>query len=1060
MARLFISYKSDEQDYAFAVRQWLMDQQGWASEDIFIDAGHLHAGDEWEKKLLTEAELCEAMLFIASDLSLSITSFCYRELQHAMGQILAVTIKGVQPSDPRLDHAIPDRAKSRQITALDQEPTQPFAFVSPKDNTNGSAQLNGAQVSSIGDTLRELGIAPNSFSWTPTDNGPFPGLKPLMEGDEAIFCGRDIEIRDGVRAVEDLRAMVTQKALVIQAPSGAGKSSFLRAGLWRRLRRHAGFTPLAIVRPDNGIIRNAEWGLAAGLWDTLKRHDGLSRALPLSRDEIVSGLRENPSQLLERFADADAGDSGRRTLLIGIDQAEEMAALAPEDEAELDAFLAMVVSLPDELDLRLVLTARDDSMDATLDRLARAGIEQAQVTDLRLHRLAETRFGDVISGPAEAAARAGWPLQLSPDLTDALAGAATAGGEGGDALPILALSLQRLVAKKRAPDGRLALQPEEARVFVESAVADATADALAAAHAGTDDLRRLVIPRLATWDPQAGGDGAAKRKVADAQDLFSGDRASLQFLADALVEQRLLTRSQTETRAVYEVAHEALLRVAPLGQLIYARREKFEQARILEIEAQDWVASGRSQDRLGRSGERLREAMALLKDPDFGPELADGSAEVAGYLEVCDRHEREQIDKQRRIIGRAFVKPALQSAEDERHEHALRLVAAGALLAEDAELDLVPELKSPLGRAIAHNQTRSVLAGHEDWVRSAAFSPDGSRIVTASRDETARVWDAASGAEITLLLGHENPVESAGFSPDGSRIVTASRDETARVWDAASGVEIAGLKGHENWVRSAAFSPDGARIVTASRDETARVWDAASGVEIAGLKGHENWVRSAAFSPDGARIVTASTDTTTRVWDAASGAEIACLKGHEDSVMSVAFSPDGARIVTASDDKTARVWDVSRTEAFPRGWAIVLASALDKQIGLRTPGESRDLLMQDAPEDMFAAAMAHLTPEQASRVPEASAILRAPLHPNCYLSPTQFAEKFGGASSPEPAAEDEAEPPDSTASPKDPITAPSQDPVDPEPSHQETEDAAQTDTALVSHKKRKRWWPF
>jgi WD40 repeat protein len=111
-------------------------------------------------------------------------------------------------------------------------------------------------------------------------------------------------------------------------------------------------------------------------------------------------------------------------------------------------------------------------------------------------------------------------------------------------------------------------------------------------------------------------------------------------------------------------------------------------------------------------------------------------------------------------------------------------------------------------------------------VSSAAFSPDGSRIVTASYDETTRIWDAASAKEIAALRGHDETVLSAAFSPDGSRIVMASFDKTARIWDAASAREIAVLRGHDSSVWSAAFSPDGSRIVTASADKTARIWDA------------------------------------------------------------------------------------------------------------------------------------------------------------------------------------------------------------------------------------------
>ena len=128
--------------------------------------------------------------------------------------------------------------------------------------------------------------------------------------------------------------------------------------------------------------------------------------------------------------------------------------------------------------------------------------------------------------------------------------------------------------------------------------------------------------------------------------------------------------------------------------------------------------------------------------------------------------------------------------------------------------------------------------------------PREERVVTASSDNTARLWDAAAGKEIAVLRGHDNPVWSAAFSPDGTRVVTASDDNTARLWDAAAGKEIAVLRGHDNPVWSAAFSPDGTRVVTASSDSTARLWDAATGKEIAVLRGHDGLVRLAAFSPD------------------------------------------------------------------------------------------------------------------------------------------------------------------------------------------------------------------
>src|SRR6516162_16684 len=236
-----------------------------------------------------------------------------------------------------------------------------------------------------------------------------------------------------------------------------------------------------------------------------------------------------------------------------------------------------------------------------------------------------------------------------------------------------------------------------------------------------------------------------------------------------------------------------------------------------------------------------------------------------------------------------------------RQEVALAHAQANIL----AELSAVKLSQSYFDSALrlASRGTRIDLALPADKTRAspaaaalaAAFSPDGSRIVTASGDKTARIWDAASAKEIAVLRGHNDAVWSAAFSPDGSRIVTASGDKTARIWDAASAKEIAVLRGHANSVYSAAFSPDGSRIVTASDDTTARIWDAASAQEIAVLRGHANPVYSAAFSPDGSRIVTASEDNTARIWDAASGKEIAVLRAHKGFVSSAAFSTDGSR---------------------------------------------------------------------------------------------------------------------------------------------------------------------
>ncbi|WP_202895505.1 AAA-like domain-containing protein, partial [Iningainema tapete] len=245
---------------------------------------------------------------------------------------------------------------------------------------------------------------------------------------------------------------------------------------------------------------------------------------------------------------------------------------------------------------------------------------------------------------------------------------------------------------------------------------------------------------------------------------------------------------------------------------------------------------------------------------------------------------------------------ALRQFEFQQIEALLSAINAGQRLKELVK-DGRPVEKYPAASPILALQTildnireQTQLQGHQRSVKSASFSPDGQRIVTASDDNTARVWDL-SGKQLAQLTGHQRSVISASFSPDGQRIVTASSDKTARVWD-LSGKELAQLTGHQDVVYSASFSPDGQRIVTTSFDDTARVWDL-SGKELAQLTGHQDYVISASFSPDGQRIVTASKDNTARVWDL-SGKQLAQLTGHQYGVKSASFSPDGQRIVTAS----------------------------------------------------------------------------------------------------------------------------------------------------------------
>ncbi len=224
------------------------------------------------------------------------------------------------------------------------------------------------------------------------------------------------------------------------------------------------------------------------------------------------------------------------------------------------------------------------------------------------------------------------------------------------------------------------------------------------------------------------------------------------------------------------------------------------------------------------------------------------------------------------------------------------------------------------------------LKGHSSGISSVAFSPDGARVITGSWDNTAKIWNATTGRMRRTLKGHSAPVSSVAFSPDGTRVATGSSDDTAKLWDAETGAELRTFKGHSSLVSSVAFSPDGARVLTGNWDHTARIWNAKTGATLRTLKSRSGWIYAAAFSPDGRHVVTADYNETATIWDSRSGKRRRILKGHASRVTAVAFSPDGARVLTGSDDKTARIWNartgrVLRTfKGYRRGVSFVAFS--------------------------------------------------------------------------------------------------------------------------------------
>ncbi|MGH3991669.1 MAG: hypothetical protein ACRDSN_04295, partial [Pseudonocardiaceae bacterium] len=194
-------------------------------------------------------------------------------------------------------------------------------------------------------------------------------------------------------------------------------------------------------------------------------------------------------------------------------------------------------------------------------------------------------------------------------------------------------------------------------------------------------------------------------------------------------------------------------------------------------------------------------------------------------------------------------------------------------------------------------------------VRSAEFSPDGSRLVSAGADG-ARIWAVRGPPGVPLHTLGSGLVLNASFSHDGRLALTAGADRNARLWDTATGRQVRVLRGHRSALTTAVFSPDDMVVATGSIDQTGRLFDTDTGTTRAVLGSHTGTVRRIAFNKSGRRVATGSQDGTARVWSTVSGRSPLVLRGHAGAVQLLAFSPDGKSLATSSLDGTGRIWEV------------------------------------------------------------------------------------------------------------------------------------------------------
>ena len=206
------------------------------------------------------------------------------------------------------------------------------------------------------------------------------------------------------------------------------------------------------------------------------------------------------------------------------------------------------------------------------------------------------------------------------------------------------------------------------------------------------------------------------------------------------------------------------------------------------------------------------------------------------------------------------------------------------------------------------------LEGHEKGVSSLRFSPDGTRLASASADKTVRIWRVADGTCLATLVGHEKGCSECAWSKCGRYVVSASDDKNVHLWcvdprashapesvddDAANANET---QLHDDAMDTADVHPE---------DQPSRRTRAVFGECLRVFSGHTAHVFSLDLSPAGNVLVTGSVDETVRLWDVRRGTCMNVLPAHSDPVTSVRFSPDGTVVCSGSYDGLVRLWSVA-----------------------------------------------------------------------------------------------------------------------------------------------------
>ena len=770
------------------------------------------------------------------------------------------------------------------------------------------------------------------------DRPPYLGLAPYAVGDAARFVGRELE-------VDALLGRLHQRPLqVVVGPSGTGKSSLVHAGViprlppaWRAITMRPGSAPLAT--------------LAARLVDA-----------GVAGPDLAALLATAPATAAARAAEAAGGG----TLVIVIDQLEELFTLcASRDErARFAAALAQLAASAD-LPIRVIATLRDDF----LGQLEALPVLRALLSPA-LVQLGNPQRDDLVRIIVEPARRAGYALS-DPELADDMVGPIA---DHPGALALVSFTALRLWELRDRRFHQLTRSAYDATGGMAGALvrhAEATLGRLA-----TDEQRaaRAIFRQLVT------ADGARARLApSELRQRLAHPRAAA--VLDKLVAARLIAMLDLEGEPHIEIIHDALLDAWPRlqrwiredvdgarmrDQLRTAARQWNDRVRPRGLLWRDdaladlerWLRRGKAivlsdleaafvaaSRRLARRTARLRRSLVLI------------AAGVAIVFAVFQYHA-QQAGLARRVteahLTQAYVEHGRDALLEGKSAEAL-IYLARARHRGDAS----PMVKFMLARAAQplQGELARLDPGHgRTWW--AMFSPDGRWIVTTD-DQGARIWDAQS-KRLVHSLPHGDTVYQAAFTPDGTRVLTVGADGSVKVWNVETGRLTLLLSrrrsGADVWYVALAVSPRGTEV--AAIDITggiADVWDLRTGEPIAALlDGQEagsaslefshdgrwlalsatsgvavydtaTWkraltlagpgVEALSFDPTGPQLATATAQGDVSLWTIPAGKRTHHLRETGDKINHVAFSPDGGFVAAAGKDGANRIWN-ARTGEF------------------------------------------------------------------------------------------------------------------------------------------------